>query len=132
MSNFGKESICALPFVGSVNDRLGRRAGMFTGATIIIIGAIVIAKSLTTGMFLGGRFILGFGVAFCNISAPVYVGEIAHPYWRGTLMGIYSSLAFVLSSHSRHKLWLLFRALTSELGVSVLSWLLGSCMLLSS
>ncbi|CAI7601965.1 unnamed protein product [Penicillium crustosum] len=90
---YGIGTICALPFVGPVNDRLGRRAGMFTGATIVIIGAIVIAKSLTTGMFLGGRFILGFGVAFCNISAPVYVGEIAHPYWRGTLMGIYSSLA---------------------------------------
>lgn len=103
MSNFGKGSISALPLVGPVNDRLGRRAGMFTGASIIIVGAIVIAKSLNGGMFLGGRFILGFGVAFCNISAPVYVGEIAHPYWRGTLMGIYSSLAFVLSSHPHHK-----------------------------
>lgn len=125
MSNFGKGSICALPLVGPVNDYLGRRAGMFTGATIIIVGAIVIAKSLSTGMFLGGRFILGFGVAFCNISAPVYVGEIAHPYWRGTLMGIYSSLAFVLSSHPHHKRWLLFRTLTSKLVVSVLLWLHG-------
>ncbi|KAJ5737237.1 Major facilitator superfamily domain general substrate transporter [Penicillium malachiteum] len=88
---YGIGTIAGLPLVGPVNDYFGRRAGMFTGATIVIIGTLVISQSLNTGMFLGGRFILGFGVGFCNISAPVYVGEMAHPYWRGTLMGIYSS-----------------------------------------
>ncbi|KAF7557423.1 hypothetical protein G7Z17_g694 [Cylindrodendrum hubeiense] len=90
---YGIGSISALPLVGPTNDYLGRRAGMFTGATIIIGGAVIISKSTHLGMFLAGRYVLGFGVAFCNISAPVYVGEMAHPYWRGTLMGIYSSLA---------------------------------------
>lgn len=64
---------------------------MFAGSIIVIIGAIVAGLSKDEGMFLGARFVLGFGVSFCNISAPVYVGEMAHPVWRGVLMGIYNS-----------------------------------------
>jgi MFS family permease len=64
---------------------------MFTGSIIVIIGAIAIGSSTNHGAFLAGRFVLGFGVAFCNVSAPVYVGEIAHPVWRGTQMGIYNA-----------------------------------------
>lgn len=77
--------------MGPTNDYLGRRAGMFTGSIIVIIGSVVIGSSKTRGAFLAGRYVLGFGVGFCNVSAPVYVGEIAHPVWRGTLMGIYNS-----------------------------------------
>lgn len=84
-------TMCATPFVGPTIDYLGRRAGMFTGSIIVIVGAIVIGSSKTHGAFLAGRYVLGFGVAFCNISAPVYVGEIAHPRWRGVLMGIYNA-----------------------------------------
>lgn len=64
---------------------------MFTGSIIVIVGAVVVGASTSKGMFLAGRFVLGFGVAFCNVSAPVYVGEMAHPVWRGVLMGVYNS-----------------------------------------
>ncbi|KAJ8127881.1 hypothetical protein O1611_g5755 [Lasiodiplodia mahajangana] len=84
-------SIAALPFVGPTNDSLGRRAAIFTGATIVIAGTLVVARAPTHEAFLAGRFVLGFGVAFMNVSAPIYVGEMAHPVWRGTLMGIYNS-----------------------------------------
>lgn len=62
-------SICAIPFTGPINDFLGRRWGMFAGAAIIVIGTCVQAPSINRGMFLGGRFILGFGVSFCSVSA---------------------------------------------------------------
>ncbi|KAF2466657.1 general substrate transporter [Lindgomyces ingoldianus] len=83
--------ICAIPFVGPTNDYFGRRAGMFIGSIIVLAGACVIGSSSTHAAFLAGRFVLGFGVAFCNVSAPIYVGEIAHPVWRGTMMGVYNS-----------------------------------------
>ncbi|KAL3496074.1 putative MFS monosaccharide transporter [Aspergillus germanicus] len=57
---------------------------------IVILGACVTGAAKTHGMFLAGRFVLGFGVCFCNVTAPVYVGELAHPVWRGTLMGCYN------------------------------------------
>lgn len=62
-------SICAIPFTGPTNDFLGRRWGMFMGAAIIVIGTCVQAPAINRGMFLGGRFILGFGVSFCSVSA---------------------------------------------------------------
>lgn len=34
--------------------------------------------------FMGGRFLLGFGVSYCCIAAPTYVSELAHPKVRST------------------------------------------------
>ncbi|KAH8588133.1 lactose permease [Bisporella sp. PMI_857] len=73
-------SIAAIPFTGPTNDLFGRRIGMFTGAVIIIIG---------------GRFILGFGVSFCSVSAPTYVSELSHPRWRGTQTGLYNCMWWI-------------------------------------
>lgn len=86
MYNIG--SVAAVLFTGPTNDYFGRRWGMFVGAVIIIIGTCVQAPAPTEGQFLAGRFVLGFGVSFCAVSAPTYVSEMAHPKWRGTITGL--------------------------------------------
>lgn len=88
MNNIG--SVCALFLTGLVNDRFGRRMGMSTGVILVILGTSVQAPSVNEGMFLGGRFILGFAVAFCCVSAPCHVSEMAHPQWRGSLTVLYN------------------------------------------
>lgn len=93
MYNIG--SVAAVFFTGPVNDYFGRRWGMFTGAAIVIIGTVVQATSTGRGQFLGGRFVLGFGVSFCCVSAPCYVSEMAHPKWRGTLTGLYNCTWYI-------------------------------------
>jgi MFS family permease len=93
MYNIG--SIAAVFFTAPVNDFFGRRWGMFTGAIIVIIGTCVQATSTGRGQFLGGRFILGFGVSFCCVSAPCYVSEMAHPNWRGTITGLYNCTWYI-------------------------------------
>jgi MFS family permease len=85
-------SIAALPFTGPINDYLGRRMGMFAGALLIIIGTCVQAPSTNLNMFIGGRFVLGFGVSFCSVSAPCYVSEMSHPRWRGIHTGLYNCM----------------------------------------
>lgn len=85
MYNIG--SVGAIFFTGPVNDYFGRRWGMWTGATFVIVGTCVQAPSSNIHQFLGGRFLLGFGVSFCCVSAPTYVSEMAHPKWRGTITG---------------------------------------------
>jgi hypothetical protein len=35
--------------------------------------------------FMGGRFMLGFGVSYCCIAAPTYVSELAHPKVKHTI-----------------------------------------------
>ncbi|KAF3386839.1 Lactose permease [Penicillium rolfsii] len=88
-------SIPAVILSGPVNDIFGRRKGMFVGATIIIIGTCIQAPATSHGMFIAGRFILGFGVSFCCVSAPCYVSEMAHPVWRGTLTGLYNCTWYI-------------------------------------
>ncbi|KUJ11142.1 putative lactose permease [Mollisia scopiformis] len=88
-------SIPAVVLTGPVNDYLGRRAGMFTGSVIIIIGTCIQAPAVNMHMFLAGRFLLGFGVSFCCVSAPCYVSELAHPKWRGTLTGLYNTCWYI-------------------------------------
>ncbi len=53
--------------------------GMFIGTSIIIIGACVQATCTNLGGFMGGRFVLGFGVAITSTAGPAYVSEMAHP-----------------------------------------------------
>ncbi|KAK7526614.1 uncharacterized protein IWZ02DRAFT_177599 [Phyllosticta citriasiana] len=80
---------------GPACDTFGRRWGMFTGASIIILGAGVQASSTSLGAFIGGRFVLGFGVSICATAGPAYVSEMAHPAYRGMLTGVYNTFWFV-------------------------------------
>lgn len=93
MYNVG--SVAAVFLTGPTNDYLGRRWGMFIGSLIVIIGTCVQAPSTNRGQFLGGRFLLGFGVSFCCVSAPTYVSEMAHPAYRGTLTGLYNCTWYI-------------------------------------
>ncbi|KAF4547554.1 Sugar (and other) transporter-like protein 10 [Elsinoe fawcettii] len=95
-------SVTALPFVGPVIDSFGRKGGMFTGACVIIIGAVVqgiterIDNYLTaTYVFGAGRFFLGFGVAIAAAAGPMYVVEVVQPALRGRAGGLYNTFWFV-------------------------------------
>ncbi|QPC80357.1 hypothetical protein HYE68_011109 [Fusarium pseudograminearum] len=85
-------SVAAAPTVPFTTDIFGRRAGMIVGAIIIIIGTCIQATAKAMPQFMGGRFLLGFGVSYCCIAAPTYVSELAHPKWRGTLTGFYNCM----------------------------------------
>lgn len=79
--------IVALPFVGPCVDGFGRRVGMLIGAGLVIIGTIIQGLSNEPGQFMGGRFLLGFGVSIAASAGPMYVVEINHPAYRGLLGG---------------------------------------------
>ena len=92
MAVYNIGSIAAIPFTGPLNDFYGRRKGMFAGAILIILGTCIQAPAHNIPMFIGGRFILGFGVSFCSVSAPAYVGEMSHPRYRGVHTGLYNCM----------------------------------------
>jgi len=85
-------SVVAIPFIGPAIDTWGRKAGMFMSALIIVIGVIVqgTCKSGAAGQFMGGRFLLGFGVGIVASAGPIYVVEISHPAYRGVVTGLYN------------------------------------------
>ncbi|KAH7156477.1 general substrate transporter [Dactylonectria macrodidyma] len=86
--------VVALPFVGPSIDGFGRRVGMLIGALIIIVGTIIQGTSNSQGQFMGGRFLLGFGVSIAASAGPMYVVEINHPAFRGVVGAMYNTLWF--------------------------------------
>jgi MFS family permease len=93
-------AILALPFLGLYLDRRGRRFGIFVGSALVCIGAIaqsIIVSSNPFAWFIGGRVLLGLGFATMTASAPIYIGEIAHPAQRGVVTAIYSTFWFEFS-----------------------------------
>jgi len=86
-------SVVAIPFIGPAIDTWGRKAGMFLSALIIVIGVIVqgtTIRNASVGQFMGGRFLLGFGVGIIASAGPIYVVEISHPAHRGVVTGLYN------------------------------------------
>lgn len=79
--------VAALPFVGPTIDGFGRRIGMLSGAIFIIVGTIIQGVGNQQGQFMGGRFLLGFGVSLAAAAGPMYVVEINHPAYRGRVGG---------------------------------------------
>jgi len=85
--------VVAIPFIGPALDTFGRRAGMFMGATIIIIGVIIqgtCTMTQSSGQFMGGRFLMGLGISLVSSAGPCYVVEINHPSYRGVVTGLYN------------------------------------------
>ncbi|MCJ1389665.1 hypothetical protein MMC18_002522 [Xylographa bjoerkii] len=86
-------SVVAIPFIGPAIDTFGRKFGMFIAAFIIVIGVIIQGACVHTasvGQFMGGRFLLGFGVGIIGSAGPIYVVEISHPAHRGVVTGLYN------------------------------------------
>ncbi|KAM0329496.1 hypothetical protein ACHAQA_004805 [Verticillium albo-atrum] len=86
--------VVAIPFVGPAIDTWGRRYGMLIGSVLIIVGTIIQGLSNGASQFMGGRFLLGFGVSIVASAGPMYVVEINHPAFRGVVGAMYNTLWF--------------------------------------
>jgi len=84
--------LAAYPAVPYVADGLGRRTSIFLGATIMCIAAAIQTASQSVGMFIGARFLIGFGLTFAAGAAPLLVTELAYPTHRAPLTSTYNSL----------------------------------------
>ncbi|KAG9238915.1 general substrate transporter [Amylocarpus encephaloides] len=89
--------VVSLPFVGPAADTYGRRFGMWIGCLLVIIGTIiqgVATRAEGTKQFMGGRFLLGFGVNIVTAAGPMYVVEVSHPAYRGLVTAIFNCFWF--------------------------------------
>src|SRR5690348_2138390 len=67
--------ITAFPVCGFINDQYGRRACIFIGCFVVLIGTAIQGSAQNLGAYLGGRFVLGFGAVVAHAAAPAYVVE---------------------------------------------------------
>ena len=85
--------VTSLPFIGPSADTFGRRFGMWIGCVLIIIGTViqgVASRNNGVKQFMGGRFLLGFGVNVASAAGPMYVVEVSHPAYRGIVTAIFN------------------------------------------
>jgi sugar porter (SP) family MFS transporter len=83
--------VVALPFTGPACDMFGRRIGMLIGCAFLIVGTILEGLTLTNAseaQFVGGRFLIGFGVTIASAAGPIWIVETAHPRFRGVITGL--------------------------------------------
>ncbi|TXD39771.1 MFS transporter [Lujinxingia vulgaris] len=76
-------------FTGAWSDKVGRKglivAGMWTQAA----GIVVIAYGATFWVFAVGAVLLGLGTAMVYPTLLAAIGDVAHPSWRASSVGVY-------------------------------------------
>ncbi|KIJ69681.1 hypothetical protein HYDPIDRAFT_171710 [Hydnomerulius pinastri MD-312] len=76
---------------GPCADRWGRKPGMFIASGITLIGAVVQASAMKRRDLIAGRIVLGVGTVMLGPSAQSWAVEMAHPAYRGIMVGAYQS-----------------------------------------
>lgn len=87
--------LAAYPFSPYVSDGMGRKFAVALGAVIMCAATVLQTASHSVGMFIGARFMIGFGLTFSAAAAPVLITEVAYPTLRGPSTSLYNSLWFL-------------------------------------
>ena len=80
--------ICQI-FTGALSDRIGRKWLIASG---MWIQAVAIAITVSAGTFEGfatGAVLLGVGTAMVYPTLLAAIGDVAHPSWRASAVGVY-------------------------------------------
>jgi sugar porter (SP) family MFS transporter len=88
-------AIVGLPLVPYVADGRGRKFGIILGSAVMMIGIALQSSSQNFEMFLCARFLIGFGIAIAQGTAPLLLAELAHPRHRGKLSTLYNTIWYV-------------------------------------
>ncbi len=74
---------------GTLSDRLGRKWLIASGMWVQAIGIVAIASSSRFLGFAIGSVLLGLGTAMVYPTLLAAVGDVAHPSWRASAVGVY-------------------------------------------
>ncbi|KAK7447445.1 hypothetical protein VKT23_014154 [Stygiomarasmius scandens] len=85
-------SLAAYPFAPYLSDGIGRKKTIILGAFIMCAATAIQTAAQSVGMFIGARFLIGFGLSFATNAAPMLVTEISYPTYRAPLTSTYNSL----------------------------------------
>ncbi len=74
---------------GTIADAIGRRLTLLAAGIIFLIGALASAFTPDETVLLAGRFVVGIGIGFSSVVAPLYISEVAPAAVRGALVSLY-------------------------------------------
>jgi len=81
--------IAGAAVAGRVADAAGRRATLLFAGVLFFTGAIVSALASDDAVLLAGRSVVGIGIGFSSVVAPLYISEVAPAAIRGALVSLY-------------------------------------------
>ena len=76
-------------FTGAWSDRVGRKWLIAGGMWVQAAGIALVAVSRDFGGFAGGATLLGLGTAMVYPTLLAAIGDVAHPSWRASSVGVY-------------------------------------------
>jgi MFS family permease len=76
-------------FTGALSDRVGRKWLIAGGMWVQAVGIAVIVLSATFAGFALGAALLGVGTAMVYPTLLAAIGDVAHPTWRASAVGVY-------------------------------------------
>jgi MFS family permease len=74
---------------GALSDRTGRKWLIVSGMWTQAVGIAVITLARAFGGFAFGAVLLGIGTAMVYPTLLAAVGDVAHPVWRASAVGVY-------------------------------------------
>ncbi|KAF6814203.1 hypothetical protein CMUS01_12691 [Colletotrichum musicola] len=106
-------SVLALPIIGYLADRFGRKPVLLSGIIIIIIATIIQSTSINLPMFIVSRLVVGFGGMFVVHPSPLLIAELAYPTHRGKYTSAYWTMYYL--------------GTLTEIGAILASWMTFGC-----
>ncbi|KAF5007189.1 hypothetical protein FDECE_6472 [Fusarium decemcellulare] len=88
-------SVLALPFVGTLSDKFGRKPVLLSGIIMICIASALQAASVNYAMFVVSRVVVGFGGMFVVQPSPMLIAELAYPTHRGKYTSAFWTLYYL-------------------------------------
>jgi len=76
-------------FTGGLSDRVGRKRLIAGGMFVQAGGLAAVAVGGGVPAFAAGQVLLGVGTAMVYPTLLAAIGDVAHPTWRGSAVGIY-------------------------------------------
>ena len=114
-------------WTGHLSDSLGRKWLIVVGMGIQAMGIAVTALSTSFAGFAVGGVLLGVGTAMVYPTLLAAIGDVAHPSWRASAVGVYR-----LWRDSGYAVGALVAGVTADLfGISAAIWLVAIITLVS-
>ncbi len=76
-------------FTGALSDRLGRKWMIVAGMWVQAAGIAMVVVSSELSAFACGGVLLGAGTAMVYPTLLAAIGDVAHPSWRASAVGVY-------------------------------------------
>jgi MFS family permease len=114
-------------FTGAWSDRVGRKWLIAAGMWVQALGIAVVIVSASFAGFAAGAALLGLGTAMVYPTLLAAIGDVAHPSWRASSVGVYRlfrDLGYAIGA-------LVAGLIADALGLSWAMWIVAALTLAS-